>query len=327
VRTYYIAADELEWDYAPSGYDHVSGFPFVLEKDTAGVFTLHAADKIGSKYIKAVYYEYTDDTYSVRKAKFAWQGFLGPIIRAEVGDVVRIFFKNQATTPISIHPHGSIYQPPSEGAATQWNMMGAPVNPGEVYEYTWKIAEETGPAVNDPNSILWAYHSHLTEGNDIYAGSVGGIIVYRSGFLNDTTNQARDVQHEYITLFGVFDESMSTYYTPNLIDYANVDAIGAKDDFDESNKMHSINGRVYNNLDGLVAVKGDKIRWHAFAIGNEVDLHSAHWHGNTFIESGHRRDVVELLPATFRTVDMTANNPGTWLIHCHVSNRPAECIE
>ncbi|KAJ3341544.1 hephaestin-like 1 [Gonapodya sp. JEL0774] len=324
VRTYYIAAEETEWDYAPSGYDHVSGNPLVLEKDTAGVFTLHAPNKIGSRYIKALYYEYTDDTFTTRKAKFDWQGFLGPIIRAEVGDVVQIVFQNMASTPISIHPHGSIYRPDSEGAATQWNMMGAPVNTGETYQYNWAIAEESGPAVNDPNSILWAYHSHLTEGNDIYAGSVGPILIYRRGFLNDATNLPTDVAREFISLFGVFDESMSTYidvniaaYTPELIDYASL-GDDAKDEFDESNKMHSVNGRVYNNLDGYVAIKGERVRWHVFAIGNEVDLHTAHWHGNTFVEGGHRRDVMELLPATFRSVEMTVNNAGTWMLHCHV---------
>jgi hypothetical protein len=28
VRTYYVAADEVEWDYAPEGIDHMTGKPF-----------------------------------------------------------------------------------------------------------------------------------------------------------------------------------------------------------------------------------------------------------------------------------------------------------
>ena len=31
-----------------------------------------------------------------------------------------------------------------------------------------------------------------------------------------------------------------------------------------------------------------------------------------------RTDVIELLPATFRTVTTVADAPGTWLLHCHV---------
>lgn len=55
------------------------------------------------------------------------------------------------------------------------------------------------------------------------------------------------------------------------------------------------------------------------AFGTEVDLHTAHWHSQTFIYDGHRSDVIELLPATFRTVEMEVDNEGTWMVHCHVS--------
>lgn len=32
---------------------------------------------------------------------------LGPIIRAEVGDVILVIFKNLASRPYCIHPHGA----------------------------------------------------------------------------------------------------------------------------------------------------------------------------------------------------------------------------
>lgn len=34
--------------------------------------------------------------------------------------------------------------------------------------------------------------------------------------------------------------------------------------------------------------------------------------------SGHRVDVIELLPATFRTAEAIVDNPGIWILHCHV---------
>lgn len=34
----------------------------------------------------------------------------------------------------------------------------------------------------------------------------------------------------------------------------------------------------------------------------------------------HRADVLDLFPGTFRTVEMVAGNPGTWLLHCHVTD-------
>jgi FtsP/CotA-like multicopper oxidase with cupredoxin domain len=55
-------------------------------------------------------------------------------------------------------------------------------------------------------------------------------------------------------------------------------------------------------------------------MGNEVDLHSPHWHGKTVLSRGHRTDVVELLPASMVVADMKADNPGTWMYHCHVAD-------
>jgi hypothetical protein len=38
--------------------------------------------------------------------------------------------------------------------------------------------------------------------------------------------------------------------------------------------MHSINGLFYANLPGLELCLGDKVSWHLFGIGNEVDIHT-----------------------------------------------------
>uniref|UniRef100_A0A3Q3VK50 ferroxidase n=1 Tax=Mola mola TaxID=94237 RepID=A0A3Q3VK50_MOLML len=31
-------------------------------------------------------------------------------------------------------------------------------------------------------------------------------------------------------------------------------------------------------------------------------------------------NVFDLFPGTFQTVEMVAGNPGTWLLHCHVTD-------
>jgi manganese oxidase len=46
--------------------------------------------------------------------------------------------------------------------------------------------------------------------------------------------------------------------------------------FEESNLMHSINGRVYANLDGLDMVVDDKVRWFIAAFGTEVSMYTLH---------------------------------------------------
>ena len=125
VRTYYIAADEIDWDYAPQRRNLITGEPF---GDTESVFVKPGPDRIGSVYKKAVYREYTDGSFTTLKARpERWQhlGLLGPVIRAEVGDTIRVVFKNNASRPYSVHPHGVFYAKDSEGAPYNDGTSGA----------------------------------------------------------------------------------------------------------------------------------------------------------------------------------------------------------
>jgi hephaestin len=56
-----------------------------------------AAKRIGSVYTKALYVQYTDDTFTQRvprAAKDEYLGLLGPTIRANVGDTIKVVFRN-----------------------------------------------------------------------------------------------------------------------------------------------------------------------------------------------------------------------------------------
>lgn len=81
----------------------------------ATLFLERGPNRIGRLYKKAVYRRYTDDSYSTEIPKPPWLGFLGPIMRAEVGDVVVIHLRNFASRPYSLHPHGVFYNKDSEG--------------------------------------------------------------------------------------------------------------------------------------------------------------------------------------------------------------------
>jgi manganese oxidase len=60
TRTYYLADDEVAWDYAPSRRDQFTGQPF---DDVANVFVQRGPERIGHVYRKAVYREYTDVSF------------------------------------------------------------------------------------------------------------------------------------------------------------------------------------------------------------------------------------------------------------------------
>ena len=92
----------------------------------------------------------------------------------------------------------------------------------------------------------------------------------------------------------------------------------------EEGQRHTINGRVFGNLGGLDMNEGEHVRWYLFGMGSETDFHSAHWHGLRAVEEGRRNtDVVELLPASMKVADTFADNPGSWLLHCHVAEHMA----
>lgn len=60
----------------------------------SAVFFAQGDDRIGGTYLKASYEEYADSSFTTKKDKPEYLGFLGPVIRAEVGDVIEVVFKN-----------------------------------------------------------------------------------------------------------------------------------------------------------------------------------------------------------------------------------------
>jgi hephaestin len=65
---------------------------------------------------------------------------------------------------------------------------------------------------------------------------------------------------------------------------------------------------------------GERVRWYVATLGEGFNFHTPHWHGNTVLVGGQRTDVVAISPTQMITADMVADNPGTWLFHCHVSD-------
>ena len=330
TRHYYIAADEVDWDYAPSGVNKITGQPF---DDAANVFVQPGDGRIGRRYRKALYREYTDATFtSLKPLAPEWRhlGTLGPAIHAEVGDTIVVDFKNNTRYPVSMHPHGVLYRKDSEGAPYADGTSGADkaddgVPTGQTHTYTWQVPERAGPGPGDGSSVLWMYHSHSDEVMDSYGGLIGPMIITARGQAKPD-GSPKDVDREFVTMFLVADENQSGYLDDNIKQYAGQPQTVNKDDeeFHESNLMHSINGYVFGNLPGLDMKVGERVRWYVIGMGTEVDLHTPHWHGQTLVSSGMgmgaRTDMVELLPGSMKILDMLPDNPGTWLFHCHVND-------
>lgn len=343
TRAYFIAAEDVVWDYAPVKQNpHTGLFP---PKKWATPRT----------YQKVRYTEYTDDTFTTKKPQPAWLGILGPIIRGVEGDTIKVVFYNKTALipippekqfemvngslksslvsippkqpkPYSMHPHGLLYDKDNEGAlmhnvseslkfldvpllmkakermASMITGAGDLVIPGQKYTYTWHVRKEAAPGPNEGGSKVWLYHSHVDAVQDVYDGLMGPIIITSARYAN-SDGTPNDVSKEFVTMFMIFNESKPGMTGEKL----------------EGSMNYTINGYIFDNLPGLEMNKGEHVRWHLIGLGTEVDLHTPHWHANLVLDRGAYTDVVELLPASMKTVDMTPDSAGLWMFHCHVA--------
>jgi FtsP/CotA-like multicopper oxidase with cupredoxin domain len=288
-RHYYIAAEHVKWDYAPTGDN------LIMPGKGLGEWGEQLV------YDKVRYVEYTNGTFTKKKTQDPHLGLLGPIIRGVVGDTLKVHFRNNGTEPHSIHPHGVFYTKENEGANYGgMSLKGGAVPPGEDFVYTWEVTKEAGPAQDDLSSVVWFYHGHVDSVKEIYQGLLGALIVTDAEHAN-ADGTPNDVEKEFVNLFMVFNENEDS-------------------EEEEGDLMHAVNGYIFGNLRGLDMNKGDRVRWHLLGMGTEVDMHTPHWHGGTVIHEGRRKDSVDLLAGTMTSADMVALNPGTWLYHCHVTD-------
>jgi manganese oxidase len=342
LRTYYIAADEIDWDYAPLGTDFMTGKPFA---GMSAAYTQPGPGRIGHVFHKAIFREYTDATFTKRKPRPAedeYLGLLGPILHAEVGDTIKIVFRNNGTHPYSMHPHGVFYDKASEGSmyadgVSDAKKMGAMVMPGSTFTYEWGVPERAGPGPDDPSSIVWLYHSHANEMRDVSTGLIGAMVVTAKGQARPD-GTPKGVDREIVALFTAFNEGQSWFIDQNIAKHISeadrkkvnkaetntTDTNGnfslAGTGFAELNLKFSINGYLYGNGPVMTMRAGQHVRWYLLAIAQGFDFHSPHWHGNTVVYHGHRTDVIALSPAEMQTADMVPDNPGMWMFHCHVDD-------
>lgn len=293
TRVYYVAAEDIVWNYAPQGRDPALG-PQLAQP--WGARTV---------YRKQHYVQYADSTFQTPVPQPAWQGILGPIIRGVVGDTIKVVFFNKTTAPISIHPHGVRYAPADEGARYDPPRGGGDaVVPGDTYAYTWFVRPEAGPLPNELSSRVWLYHSHVRADHEIYRGLIGTIVITDPAHAREDATPD-DVDREFTTLWMVFNENTATSHAES----------------EEANLKHSINGYLFANLPGLVMNRGERVRWYVVSLGTEVDWHTTHWHGAVLrLGAATYTDVMEVGPAAMKVGDMVADNPGTWMLHCHVSD-------
>ncbi|NXX48034.1 HPHL1 protein, partial [Tricholaema leucomelas] len=149
MRLYYIAAEEVEWDYAsnkssaPNIYNissYEERYPEEKTKQNAYGYGMHLQWR---RNFEASFHE-------TSLLLFRMLFLLRPLLHAEVGESVLIIFKNKASRPYSISAHGV------EEVGSVKIVLSVS---GEINTYRWNVPERSGPGKTDPNCITWVYYS------------------------------------------------------------------------------------------------------------------------------------------------------------------------
>ncbi|XP_078117549.1 coagulation factor VIII [Sander vitreus] len=304
VREYYIAAVEIGWDYV-----------YLDNVDSASDQRKRFKD-IPQKYVKAVYREYTDSTYTVPKPRPAWPGIQGPVIVARAGDWVVVHFKNLASQSYSISPVGITYWKQSEGAGYDDSTAGQEkeddaVSPGGYYKYVWDISHNDGPTISDPECLTYSYSSQVDTVRDVNSGLIGALLICKpSAFTDD--GQRRNPA--FVLLFAVFDETKSWY--------GGVGEKRSREKFKKSigrKEYHTINGYVNSTLPGLTMCQGrNNVFWHLIGMGTAPEIHSIQFQGHALQVLTHRKVTMEVTPMTFITAEMRPATIGRFLMSCQI---------
>ncbi|XP_041653984.1 coagulation factor VIII [Cheilinus undulatus] len=307
LKDYYVAAVEIGWDYIhPDDGDPAPDQSFRRQ-----------SKDIPQKYIKAVYREYTDSTYTVPKPRPAWTGIQGPVITAQAGDRVVVHFKNLASQPYSISPVGISYWKQSEGASYDDSTAGQEkeddaIPPGGYYEYIWDISAKDSPTISDPECLTYSYSSQVDTVRDVNSGLIGPLLICKSSAFNE--DGQRRIQ-AIVLLFAVFDETKSWY--------GEVGERRIRDKFRRSSgrkEYHTINGYVNSTLPGLkVCQSRSHVFFHLIGVGTAPEIHSIQFQGHTLQVLTHRKATMEVTPMTFITAEMRPSNVGRFLISCQIN--------
>jgi len=216
----------------------------------------------------------------------------GPVIEATQGDKVRVVVHNKLPEPTVVHWHGFELQLQYDGAATITQEL---IQPGESYVYEFHLHEEG----------TFFYHSHIPMQETF--GMVGWFIIHPK------QEWGPPVDRDFGLIFQNFRiDPMQTVADSWSMDW----------------NWHTINGRSGPYTTPLVVKHGERVRIRIMDF-SPVQHHPIHLHGHTFWVTGHEgarippsawipRNTELIAVAQASTLEFIANNPGDWLMHCHM---------
>lgn len=215
----------------------------------------------------------------------------GPTIQIVHGDRVRIVVENRLPESTSMHWHGFEIPNDMDGSP---GISQAPIPPGGRFVYEFTLQQEG----------TYFYHSHMAMQEMM--GMIGTFIMHPKE---------------------VYQPRVDKDFAMILQEYA----VLPNNDIPNSMSME-FNWLVFNGKAGpaatpLIVRLGDRVRIRMINLG--MDHHPIHVHGHTFHVTGTEGGRIPKsawIPgntaligvAQARDIEFVANNPGDWMLHCHL---------
>ena len=215
----------------------------------------------------------------------------GPTIEAIRGDRVRILLDNHLPEPTTMHWHGLEIPIQMDGMPY---ISQKPIMPGGRFVYEFSLDQDG----------TFFYHSHGAMQEMM--GMIGMFILHPSHAY------VPHVDHD----FGLVLQEWALLPNNSIPDTANM----------EFNWL-TLNGKAGPATTPLVVRQGNRVRIRMVNMG--MDHHPVHLHGHTFVVTGTEAgrqpestwgpgNTVLVGVAQARDIEFVANNPGDWMIHCHL---------
>jgi hypothetical protein len=215
----------------------------------------------------------------------------GPTIQVNNGDRVRIIVENHLPEPTAMHWHGLEIPHEMDGGP---GISQDPIRPGGRFVYEFTLNQEG----------TFFYHSHMAMQEMM--GMLGAFIMHpKSSYRPRVDKDFAILLQEYAVL--------PNNPTPNSMSM-------------EFNWL-AFNGKSGPATTPMIVRVGDRVRIRLINLG--MDHHPIHLHGNTFYVTGTEGgrqpetlwgpgNTVLVGVAQARDIEFVANNPGDWMLHCHL---------
>ena len=215
----------------------------------------------------------------------------GPTIQVTQGDKVRVVYTNHLPEPTSIHWHGFEDTIANDGMP---GISQPPIKPGESFTYNFTIRQEG----------TFFYHSHMAMQE--MAGMGGAVIMHPRVPYRPHCDKDYVIHLQEFALLanGTVPDTMKMEYNWLLL-----------------------NGKASPLATPLIVKQGERVRIRFVNMG--MDHHPMHVHGHTFYTTGTEGgripetawwpgNTVLVGVGQSRDVEFVANNPGDWMLHCHL---------